>query len=466
MKSYSRDQRTEVGGQGTDAVRHSAFGICHSPFPFPISNFQSLAPRSSLLAPRALTLIELLVVIVILMTLIGGVIPLLSPNNDARKISQASRSLQTYVNMAKAKAARTGRPVGIAFSESSAGSGVALEVFQIEVPPPFAGFSNASAARIQRTHNTANGQITFEIQFLLSDTLDPAATKAKEEYFTDSLPPQFLKFGDIVMVGDVACRLVNNDKLEGEDDNGFIILPDVQEPEDLSLPFELVNSNRTLPFLEDKKTSSFGIEVDLTAVMPYRIMRQPKPPSTTDRVPTGNAESPLQLPAGIGIDLMASGLEGNPNLSNFTDQNVGANVRQISILFSPQGGVDSVIQNGKKYETASHVMLLLGRVENAVPNAVTYTTTGRDQWKIDSNKTTKDQFASLQDERNWLSPDSRWLTIAARSGRVVVSDNGFVSFTAMRKLPRNVDLQMSVFEIDDQLDVARQYAREMKRRGS
>ena len=39
--------------------------------------------------PSALTLIELLVVIVILMTLVGGVIPVLSPNNDARKIREA-----------------------------------------------------------------------------------------------------------------------------------------------------------------------------------------------------------------------------------------------------------------------------------------------------------------------------------------------------------------------------------------
>ena len=44
---------------------------------------QSTAPH------RGLTLIELLVVIVILTTLVAGVLPVLSPNNDTRKIREA-----------------------------------------------------------------------------------------------------------------------------------------------------------------------------------------------------------------------------------------------------------------------------------------------------------------------------------------------------------------------------------------
>jgi len=70
---------------------------------------------------RGLTLVELLVVIVILVTLVAGVIPMISPNNDTRKIREASRGLQAYINSAQAEAARTGRPHGIGFVERSLG---------------------------------------------------------------------------------------------------------------------------------------------------------------------------------------------------------------------------------------------------------------------------------------------------------------------------------------------------------
>src|SRR5262245_21511640 len=71
---------------------------------------------------NAMTLIELMFVIVILTVLIGAVLPVLSPNNDARKIREAARGLQTYIMQAQARAARTGRPAGIAFRESAPGS--------------------------------------------------------------------------------------------------------------------------------------------------------------------------------------------------------------------------------------------------------------------------------------------------------------------------------------------------------
>ena len=96
----------------------------------------------------ALTLIELLVVIAILTTLVAGVVPLFSPNNDTRKIREASRGLHAYITLAQAKAARSGRPTGIAFQESRIGSGVALEVFQLEVPKGFSGFSEESRCSV------------------------------------------------------------------------------------------------------------------------------------------------------------------------------------------------------------------------------------------------------------------------------------------------------------------------------
>src|SRR5689334_13735829 len=65
----------------------------------------------------ALTLIELLVTIVIMVTVLAGVLPLVSPNNNSRKIREGSRQLNTLFSQAQAQAARDGRPVGVAFRE-------------------------------------------------------------------------------------------------------------------------------------------------------------------------------------------------------------------------------------------------------------------------------------------------------------------------------------------------------------
>src|SRR5688500_8118243 len=111
----------------------------------------SLSIQHSLFSIRSsrpgLTLIELLVTIVIMVTVLAGVLPLVSPNNNSRKIREASRQLNTFLAQAQAQAARDGRPVGVAFREFANGasrSGMALEAYTIAVPPPYAGFSDSS----------------------------------------------------------------------------------------------------------------------------------------------------------------------------------------------------------------------------------------------------------------------------------------------------------------------------------
>ena len=105
---------------------------------------------------RGLTLIELLITIVIMIAVLGGVIPMLSPNNEARQIREGARQLNTMIAQAQARAARDGRPVGIAFRETNVGgqpSGVAMEAFFIAEPQIFAGFSPNSQVRV-RIHDS------------------------------------------------------------------------------------------------------------------------------------------------------------------------------------------------------------------------------------------------------------------------------------------------------------------------
>src|SRR5215211_4973745 len=103
-------------------------------------------------ARLGMTLIELLVVIVILTTIVGAAIPLMSPSNDDRRLREAARGLNTYITGAQTRAIATKRPYGVAFKRLSQDTkraednGVCLEVFYVEQQAPYAGFDANSRA--------------------------------------------------------------------------------------------------------------------------------------------------------------------------------------------------------------------------------------------------------------------------------------------------------------------------------
>src|SRR5262245_39809121 len=100
------------------AKRRRASGCVHS-MRLPPNSFSQLpAPGSPLLRP-GMTLIELLVVIVILTTIVGAAIPLMSPSNDDRRMREAARTLNTYITGAQTRAIATKRPYGVALKRLS-----------------------------------------------------------------------------------------------------------------------------------------------------------------------------------------------------------------------------------------------------------------------------------------------------------------------------------------------------------
>src|SRR3954462_616090 len=68
---------------------------------------------------RGMTLIELLIVIVILTTIVGAAIPLISPSNDDRRLRESARTLNTYITGAQTRAIAAKRPYGIALKRLS-----------------------------------------------------------------------------------------------------------------------------------------------------------------------------------------------------------------------------------------------------------------------------------------------------------------------------------------------------------
>jgi hypothetical protein len=127
-------------------------------------------------------------------------------------------------------------------------------------------------------------------------------------------------------------------------------------------------------------------------------------------------------------------------------------------MFAPEGHVSAVYVNGEPQNLGeSRIYLLVGRLENALPNVGTsYSDTDVIEYPASMTD------AELEVERtknNWLDLDSRWVTVARQSGRTVVSENAFVD-------PR------TVFDGSDpratragRIQRARQFAREMRRSG-
>lgn len=399
----------------------------------------------------ALTLIELMVVIVILMTLVGGVIPVLSPNNEARKIREASRGLQTYIMQAQARAARTGRPAGIGFHETSAGSGVALEVFQIEVPPPFAGFSSSSAARFYRnldSNGIPKGNYTIELG---------------EGYlvFNDQVgyvPPALMKPNDLIEVGGHLFLLKRGRRgTEWELDENEI--PYFLGTNKFTDAWRIGEQGRPFPRDPNSPTKS--------SPKSYRVLRQP----------VNTSESPLTLPAGVAIDMHASGTEGGSTPTLFASNHDVDVIKQIGILFSPNGAIDSVYYNngeifgpnafGDLVQTplvdTSRVFLLLGRVENVLDRGDMHATKNKSPAWIDDNAS-DEELAELQERINWLNLDSRWVVCDTRSGRSVVNDNAFVDPRRINYQEDN-DLDKRIQRRWMEMDEARKFAKQMKSDG-
>lgn len=95
--------------------------------------------------PRfGLTLIELLVVISIMMLLAVIAIPRMRPGMENRRVREAARALNVFISAARNRAIENGRPFGVQFERDPNLLYASVTVYQVEVPPPYAGDSETS----------------------------------------------------------------------------------------------------------------------------------------------------------------------------------------------------------------------------------------------------------------------------------------------------------------------------------
>lgn len=431
----------------------------------------------------ALTLVELLVVVVLVTTLVTTAIPVLAPGGDSRRLREASRAVNSFLAGAQARAVETGRPYGVALKRLSAvtgdprDNGMVVELAYVEVPPVYAGLDSGAMVRVGQKVDLVRSTV---MRPLLPNHVQGFVPQLRMQFVrrgqsagNDGLPPgwdydlvpgSFLRPGDVVETGGKKYRLIIDDDPDTRDFNrgggpgriGFwdgilpgdsskkslALVPLVQEAAtDLELRYapggmEMPGPEATPGAIQAAGVTNPEIASYWATPTPYKIHRQPVPA----------AGQPLQLPAGIAIDLAASGFPGielyrpsdtydgkkTPTPSDepsvFSDE--------VLVLFSPDGGIERARlrhpDTRAEEETAvtSSLSLCIARRE-LIPAPQATGQTDID-WPINplvpaianafDTPATRETLAKY----NWLNPDTRWVVVGAATGTVTTVENAVV----------------------------------------
>lgn len=297
---------------------------------FPPQTNSRPSTLDSRLSRRGFTLIEMLIVITIMLMLIAAGATMMRPDVEGRRLREAAREVNVYLNSARNRALETGMPCGVTFRNFGA-PGFALTADQCEVPPCYSGDTEQSMAQV----TYVNGNI---VNVTFVDGTTPV-----------TLPNGLIRPGDAIQFNYqgplYAIAPTNtNPQTNPVDGNGY--LAGVGSP---ALPLVATFDATQIQYVPWATTKT----------VPYRIYRSP----------IKGAAQALQMPAGTVVDLTASGNTAAPGGNDFT------------ILFSPNGGVACVYVAAAQILVTDPIFLLVGkrgRMLNASQQPPT--TDNKDQW--------------------------------------------------------------------------------------
>jgi type II secretory pathway pseudopilin PulG len=442
-----------------------------------------------------MTLIELLVVIVILTTIVGAAIPLMSPSNDDRRMREAARTLNTYIVGAQTRAIATKRPYGIALKRLSQDTkrdkpgdlqndnGVCLEAYYVEQQPPYAGFDANSRACVSIHPNPpAAVPNAVLVRFVTRGT---SATRAQdglsEGWDKDLFPPGTIRPHDVIEINGTRFELLSN-KDSFTNFNIDTVTNSYFDPGG-NTPVRIMaqpinNSGQQVNPRYDDAGYSIGPDREPSAPAGTAPLKPPAPywtfqsPYKILRQPTPASDEPYQLPEGTAIDLRASGV-GSGDYFYWPGEN--DNSDGIIIMFTPEGRVARVsfsqlpLTSPDESDTydkpvVDNIYLLLGRRENIpapdATNATADPTLSPTEWPKAVDDEARDK---LRKPLNWLGGSSRWIVIGSQSGRVATIENAFVDVPdviANSGTPPSTEQMRAA-----QILAAREFTREMSQVG-
>jgi type II secretory pathway pseudopilin PulG len=157
-----------------------------------------------------MTLIELLVVIIILTTIVAAAIPIMAPADEDRRLREASRSLNTFITSAQARAIANNRPFGIALmrlsqaTERNEDRGGCVQVYYIEQQPPYAGFDANSRASLAFHPDPSLAGFVL-VRFM---TRGPTMAGMPPGWTGDLFPSTTIRPGDTIEIGGTRFELL------------------------------------------------------------------------------------------------------------------------------------------------------------------------------------------------------------------------------------------------------------------
>ncbi len=390
-----------------------------------------------------MTLIELLVVIVILTTLVAAAIPLLAPSSTERQLREAARGVNSFFQVAQARAVAQGRPIGVALERLSHTTNkndnyAAVRAYIVEQPAPYSGFDASSAVQIAFDNGPTGGSGQVLVRFVRQASPDTTPNDGLPPgWDADLFPPGVIRPNDTIEVAGTRFLFVDT---SATDANGYY--PSNAGNPDGTLVTRPINNTGQVDALYAvidnvgqnlRQTPAAGAFVPpyWSSPMPYKVLRQPVPAS----------DQPFQLPAGTVVDLRASGVGDDDFFYWPADSPAPARVDNrdgVMIMFAPEGRIwrvyfnraPSVCLGCNDAPVVDNVYLLVGASVPEPPPANQEPTldTTNPQWQA---AVTDDQREALEAPLNWLRGDSIWITIGASTGRVATVANEYVDPAAI-----------------------------------
>ncbi|MCS7238903.1 MAG: prepilin-type N-terminal cleavage/methylation domain-containing protein [Thermoguttaceae bacterium] len=277
-----------------------------------------------------LTLVELLVVVGIILLLLTIIVPRVQPGIEDQRLREAARSLNVFLAAARVRALESGQPVGVAFQRLAEQPNACRVVYQIQLPPPYAG--ETLDARVCVAINSAGPT--------------PIVAKVSMGAIADGL----VRPGDRIRFGHqgpwFVLAPISSDPTKGNPDSNQNEFIDFDQGVDanndgfvdnLLLHVTAAAEGAPLPALPWPTFPNFGPPV------PFLIQRMPN----LDNTGFGgsmlrSSVPPLQLPDQVVIDLGASGIGAAGR--HFAVQAPSA--PPVLLIFSPTGSLEEAYLGG------------------------------------------------------------------------------------------------------------------------
>lgn len=361
-------------------------------------------------ARRGFTLVELLLVILIMLTVTVITVAMVTPAMRGRRLREAARQVNVFLNAARNRAIQTGRPWGVVIERQRGFPSASVLLHLCETPPVYAGDSQAAA---------------MSLCTLGVDPVTGVATVAATVN-VGQMSPGLVRPGDIISLNYHAQEYTIAAVNDGDGDGSFddINLTD-NSPQDgrydvqagsfpilLQVQLRPGSSPTALPW---PVANVAGNVFPLSGPVAFQIKRQPA------RATSGS----LQLPEGTCIDL--GGLDWQNNVvptSGLDDGDLGTfrprppnpsgsppipeDISPIVIVFSPSGGIERVYC----WDPPSFTLWGARQVLSPIYLLIGY-----------RDKVNGDVTRPPGDRTNLEDLNSLWVAISPRTGLVVTAEN-------------------------------------------